>query len=384
MRLKVASITVLLVALLLIPAGLAAQDTIKIGFFAPLTGFAAADGASALAGAQTAVDFINDAGGINGKPVELVYYDDGCKADEASSIARKLIERDKVVVGVSGSYSTPTRAAAGIFQAAGVPLISSYAVHPSITKAGDLVFRVGMDASTEGWAGAELVVKQLGAKEIAVLTIDNDFGVSLGEYFKERAEKFGGTIVFEKRYPLGESEFRDVLGSIKDEDPEILWASGYYAEAANIVSQAKELDIRCWIVGQEGYDSPKFVELSTDTSAYGTLIVTDLNRDSDREIVQSFLAEYCNRTGLDADMVGASAFDAVQVAAYGIENGGVTAEEIRDAINGIENFENAVTGPFYGFSERRVIKPITVQIIRNGEFHFFMEFTDPDIITPAP
>jgi len=386
MRFKFIGIAVLLVALLLIPAGLAVQEqeTIKIGFFAPLTGFAAADGASALAGAQIARDFINEAGGINGKIIELVYYDDACKADEASVIARKLIERDKVVVGVSGSYSTPTRAAAGIFQTAGVPLVAAYAVHPSIPATGDLIFRVGMDASIEGWAGATLVVRELGATGIAVLTIDNDFGVSLGEYFKERVEELGGTIVFEKRYPLGETEFRDVLGAIKEKNPDAIWASAYYAEAANIVSQARELGIRCWIIGQEGYDSPKFIELSVGTSAYGTLIVTDLNRDSDREIVQRFLEEYRERTGIEADMVGASAFDAVQVAAYGIEHGGTTAEGIRDAINALKDFDNVVTGPFYRFAERRVVKPITVQIIRNGAFHYFMEFTEPGIITPPP
>ncbi len=384
MRFKGVKVVILLAALIIVSVGVVAQDTIKIGLFVPLTGYAAADGASAFAGAQIAVDFINEAGGINGKLVELVYYDDAGKADEASSIARKLIERDQVVIGVSGSYSTPTRAAAGIFQSAGVPMVAAYAVHPSIPATGDLIFRVGMDASIEGWAGAALVVRELGAKEIAVLTIDNDFGVSLGDFFKEKARELGGEIVFEKKYPLGETEFRDVLGAIKEKDPDVLWASGYYAEAANIVSQAEELGIRCWIIGQEGYDSPKFIELSSGTSAYGTLIVTDLNRDSDRDIVQKFLVEYRNRTGVDADMVGASTFDAVQVAAYGIEQGGTEAAGIRDVISSLTNFEKAVTGPFYRFVQGRVVKPLTVQIIRNGAFHFFMEFTEEDIITPPP
>lgn len=383
MKLKATIVGVLLVVLFTLTAGSAFQqeETIKIGFFAPLTGFAAADGASALNGAQIAVDFINAAGGINGKKVELVYYDDACKADQAAAIARKLIEQDKVVIGVSGSYSTPTRAAAGIFQAAGVPMISAYAIHPSIIETGDLIFRVGMGAPVEGIAGAYLAVRELKAKRIAVLTMDIDFGVSLSEYFKAKAQELGAEIIFEKRYPLGETEFREILGTIKGLNPDLIWATAYYAEGANIVSQAKELGITAQIIGQEGYDSPKFIELAGG-AAEGVIIVTDLNRDSDRKIVRDFLDEYQKRTGIPADMVGASAFDAIQVAAYAISKAGANPQAIAAAINGIRHFKEAVTGPFYTFLGREAIRPIEVQVVRGGAFHYFMTFTEAEIIIP--
>jgi len=393
MKLKVAVVGISLI-LLFLATGLALQEeTIKIGFFAPLTGFAAADGMSALRGAQIAVDFINEAGGINGKKIELIYYDDACKADEAAAIARKLIERDKVVIGISGSYSTPTRAAAAIFQEAGVPMISAYAIHPSIILTGELIFRVGLGAPVEGIAGAVLAVEKLGAQRIAILTMDNDFGVALSDWFKRKIEEINSKrveagmaakqveIVYEKRYPLGETEFRELLTAIKAKEPELIWATAYFHEAANIVSQARELGIEVPIIGQEGYDSPKFIELGGPATE-GTIIVTDLNRDSDREIVRRFLEEYEKRTGIPADMVGASAFDAVQVAAYAIKVGGTEAEAIAEAINGIKDFEEAVTGPFYYFKNREAVRPVEIQIVKGGEFHYFMTFTDPEVITP--
>lgn len=358
-----------------------AEDTIKIGLFVPLTGFAAADGHSALVGAQIAVDFVNSAGGINGVPLELVYYDDACRADQASAIARKLIEQDKVVIAISGSYSTPTRAAATIFQQAGVPLISAYAIHPSIIETGNFIFRVGMGAPVEGIAGAYLAVEKLGAKRIALLTIDNDFGISLTKYFKNTVLQLGAEIVFEKRYPLGESEFREVLSSIRAKNPDLIWAPGYYAEAANIVSQARELGIEATIVGQEGYDSPKFIELAGE-AAEGVIIVTDLNRDSDRPVVQQFLQEFQTRAGIPADMVGASAFDAVKVAAHALAQAGTDPDAIAAAINGIRHMEDVVTGPFYAFLGREAIRPVEVQIVKGGEFHFFHTYTDPMIIIP--
>ena len=358
-----------------------AGETVKIGFFSPLTGFAAADGHAALIGAQIAVDFINAAGGINGKPVELVYYDDACRADQASAIARKLIEQDQVVIAVSGSYSTPTRAAAKIFQEAGVPMISAYAIHPSIIETGHLIFRVGMGAPVEGVAGAHLAVEILGAKRIAVLTMDNDFGVSLSEYFVKTAKELGAEIVFEKKFPLGEREFRAMLAQVKLKNPDLIWATGYYGEAASIVSQARELGIEATILGQEGYDSPKFIELAGE-AAEGVIIVTDLNRDSDREIVQKFLAEYEKRAGHPADMVAASAFDAVKVAAHAIAVAGTDAEAIAKAINDIRHMYDVVTGPFYAFLGREAIRPVEVQIVKEGAFRFFHTFTEPEIIIP--
>jgi len=374
-------LTILVLATFLLGVFGLAEDTIKIGLFVPLTGFAAADGHSALVGAQIAVDFVNSAGGINGVPLELVYYDDACRADQASAIARKLIEQDKVVIAISGSYSTPTRAAATIFQQAGVPLISAYAIHPSIIETGNFIFRVGMGAPVEGIAGAYLAVEKLGAKRIALLTIDNDFGISLTKYFKNTVLQLGAEIVFEKRYPLGESEFREVLSSIRAKNPDLIWAPGYYAEAANIVSQARELGIEATIVGQEGYDSPKFIELAGE-AAEGVIIVTDLNRDSDRPVVQQFLQEFQTRAGIPADMVGASAFDAVKVAAHALAQAGTDPDAIAAAINGIRHMEDVVTGPFYAFLGREAIRPVEVQIVKGGEFHFFHTYTDPMIIIP--
>ena len=108
----------------------ATADSIKIGFNAPLTGFAAADGKSALNGAELAVEQVNAAGGVNGDQLELVVYDDQASPKESVPIAQKLIEKDGVVAAVSGSYSGATRAAAGIFQESGVPYISAFAIHP--------------------------------------------------------------------------------------------------------------------------------------------------------------------------------------------------------------------------------------------------------------
>ncbi|GAB4538165.1 MAG: ABC transporter substrate-binding protein [Anaerolineae bacterium] len=362
-------------------APMAAEAPIKIGFFSPTTGFAAADGTSALQSAQLAVKLINEAGGVLGQPLELVYYDDAAKPDQASSIARKLIEQDGVVAGISGSYSGATRAAAPIFQEAGVPMISAYAIHPEITATGDKIFRVGTLATVQGRVGAELVGQVLGAKKVAILTIDNDFGVSLTEGFKQHAAELGLEIVLEEKYPLGETEFRPIIGKIIAAQPDAVYATAYYNEAANLVSQAVDEGLEAQIIGQEGYDSPKFIELAGPASE-GVIITTDLNRDSERPMTRLFLEQYKAEYGEEADMVGASAFDAVQVLAYAIKTAGSTEPDaITAAIAGLKDFEDVASGPFWYYTEgREVVRPVSAQIVRDGAFHFYHEFDDLELV----
>src|SRR6056297_2137206 len=118
------SLFLLVILLFAMSSLVMAQDVIKIGFFAPVTGPAAADGESALNAAKLAVEMINDQGGINGQELKLVNYDDHLDSKQAVSIAQKLTTKDKVAAVVSGSYSGTTRPAASLFQLARVPMIS--------------------------------------------------------------------------------------------------------------------------------------------------------------------------------------------------------------------------------------------------------------------
>jgi len=142
------------------------KDPIKIGFFAPITGPAAADGLSVANSAELAVELINKKGGIDGRLVELIKYDDGLDTKQAVNIAQKLTTKDNVVAVVSGSYSGPTRVAAPIFQEAGIPMLSGYAIHPDVTNSGDFIFSQSFAGSVQGTAGAKVAVEMLNAKRI--------------------------------------------------------------------------------------------------------------------------------------------------------------------------------------------------------------------------
>jgi branched-chain amino acid transport system substrate-binding protein len=375
-----ASVLVLAIGGLTIAAPVPAQEPIKIGFFAPLTGFAAADGASARHSAEIAVDDINAAGGIKGRKLELIVYDDRHDSKEAVAIATKLIERDRVVGVASGSYSMPSRVTAPIFAKAGLPMTVGYAVHPDVTKAGSCIFRNGYLGQVEGAAGAESAVRHQKAKRIAVLTIDNDFGRVTGAAFIERAKKLGAEIVSEQIYKLGEKEFGPYLTKLRDQPIDLIYHTSYYNEGAQITRKARELGIKAALEGTEGIDSPKFLELA-GAAAEGTTFTTNLNRDDPRPEVQNFLKRYQAKAGVGADMVGASAYDAVRILAKGIELGGTDAKAICSAIANLKDYP-AVTGKIARFTKGEVTKPVQIQVVKDGKIRSLVTIDTPDVITP--
>lgn len=381
---------VLFISIALLAAGCGgAQNTkadnkgpIKIGFFAPVTGPAAFDGESVLNAAKLAVENINKDGGINGRNVELVYYDDALDSKQAVSIAQKLTTKDGVVAVVSGSYSGTTRASAKIYQDAKIPMISSYALHPDITRTGNYMFRQSFVGTVEGKAGAKVAVDLLKAKTIAILLVDIDFGKTQADAFKENAEKLGAQIVSVDSFSTGEKEFNPVLTKIKQLNPDLIYIPAYAAECSQIVRQAKELGIKAQILGTEGMDSTtQFLGVAKD-AADGVIITTNLNRDSNRKIVQDFINGYNTKYGHKPDMVGASTYDAFMVLANVMKQKGTEPDKIRQGISELKDFE-AVTGLIKGYNKiGEIMKNVQVQIVKNGDFHYYTEISDESIITP--
>lgn len=358
-----------------------AQEAIKIGFFAPITGPAAADGASAQHAVELGVKEVNATGGIKGKKVELIVYDDRFSPQEAVAIANKLIEKDQVAGVVSGSYSGPTRVTAPIFAKAGVPMVAGYAVHPDVTKAGESNFRNGFLGEVEGGAAGEYAVKVLKSKTPAVIYMDNDFGREISAGFIKRAQKLGAAIVARQVYKFpGEKDFRPFLTRIKEARPDLIFAAGYYNEAALIVRQAKELGITVQILGEEGFDSPKFIELA-GKDAEGVIIATNLDRDDPRPVVQNFLKNYKQAYNYDPDMVGASSYDAFKILVAAIEKAGTDRKAVIKALMETRDY-NGLTGKLTRFVKGEVIKPVQFQIVKDGKFRRHGVVDNPEVITP--
>ena len=360
--------------------GLVHADSVKIGFNVPLTGFAAADGKSALNGAKLAVKQANQAGGINGKMIELVVYDDQASPKQAVPISNKLIEKDKVLAAISGSYSGATRAAAGVFQSAEIPYISAYAVHPEITKAGNYVFRTSFMGEVQGRAGAKLIGATLQRKRVVLITLKNDFGKSLAAGFKEAAGQFNLQIVNEYEYSIKDRQFGPIVAKVKADAPEAIYATGYFFTAGPLVSQLRAAGITVPVIGQEGYDSEQFIKIAGKASE-GTIITTSLDRDSNSSETRSFISEFEAMAGHKVDMVAASGHTAMKVLVAAMKKAGTTSPSaIRNAIAKTNLVASTGNISFNDLGE--VQKNVQVQVVRDGDFHYHSEIRDQVLLAP--
>ncbi|GAH83670.1 unnamed protein product, partial [marine sediment metagenome] len=173
-----------------------------------------------------------------------------------------------------------------------------------------------------------------------------------------------------------------VLTKIKRENPDILFLVAYAGEGAQIILQADEIGLTAQMLGTEGVDSTmQFLKVAGE-KADGLVITTNLNRDSERAEVQNFIKAFTEEYGYAPDMVGASVFDAFTVLEYVMKNYGTSPQEIQQGLYKVKDFP-AVTGIIKGYNELgEVTKSVQVQKVVNGEFHYFSEITDPEVVTP--
>lgn len=379
----IANLTVALASTAAIAATISpaiAKDAVRIGFHAPLTGFAAADGKSARLGAELAVAQVNASGGINGADLELVIYDDGAKPAQGVQLANKLISQDGVKLAISGSYSGPTRAAAPIYQTAKIPYISAYAIHPDVTRAGNYVFRTSFTGEVQGRAGAKLIGEMLGKKRVVMITLNNDFGQSLAAGFKSKAKDFGIEVVGEYSYSIKDRQFGPTVASVKADKPDAIYASGYFFTAGPLVSQLRGAGVKAVVIGQEGYDGQKFIQIAGPASE-GVIITTSLDRDSTVPETADFIKAYESANGQPVDMVSASTHTAVWVAANALRKAGSNdPAKVRDAIANTKMTASTGTISFNGLGE--VKKSIQNQIVKAGNWHRHSIIDDAKLLAP--
>jgi branched-chain amino acid transport system substrate-binding protein len=344
------------------------SDTVKIGWFGPLTGPAATDGTHSRDAALLAIEQINKAGGINGKKVELIAEDDQNKPEEAIKAVQKLIYKDQVVAIVGGSYSGTTKTVAPKIQQAKVPMVVAYAVHPEITKGGDYINRVIYTGPVQGKAMADFAVNDLKKKNFAVLYVDIDYGKSIFGAFKQEVEKLGGKVVIDRSFQMGDKNFTPLLTAVKAANPDALYVVGYYNEASLIVKQAKELGITAQLLGVDGFDSPKYLELGKENTE-GSIFTTSFYASDPREVVQKFVQAWKSKYHGEPDMLSSQSYDATMVILEAMKKAGTDKEKLAQAINQTKDFEGTSGKISFG-ANHEAIKPVIFMTVKNGKFQF--------------
>ncbi|MHA1757143.1 MAG: ABC transporter substrate-binding protein, partial [Promethearchaeota archaeon] len=224
----------------------------------PLTGDAALYGQSIKKGIDIAVAEINKTGGIKGRKILVIYEDSKALPAEGVTAFKKLINIHNVPAVIGDAVSSVTLAIAPIAEKDKIVVLSPLSSAPAITHAGDFIFRNVPSDLFGGKVAAYFAVKHQCWTSLAILYINNDFGVGLKEVFSDVVESLGGKIVASEAYEQGSTDFRTQLSKIKETDPDAIFLVGY-REAPQILIQAKEKGIKAKFLGTGLLEDPNVV-----------------------------------------------------------------------------------------------------------------------------
>lgn len=337
-------------------AGLAfsahAADPIRIGSFLSASGPAAFLGDPEKKVLELYVDKINAAGGINGRPLELIVYDDGGRADKALSFAKRLLSNDRVDVIVGGSTTATTMASIKLINGAGVPFISLAGAVVIIDPVKKWVFKT---AHTDRMAAEKVMqdMKKRGFSRLALLSESSGFGKSGRTQTLLAAELMGIEIVADETYGPKDTDVTAQLTNIKSNaDAEALLVFGFGQGPAIVTRNYKQLGMTTPLYQSHGVASKAFLDLTGDAAegmrlpVTGVLIADQLPAGPQRAVLEDFIADYSAKYGSEPSAFAGHAYDGLYLMVEAIKRAGtIDKAAIREALEATAGFVG-ITGEF--------------------------------------
>ena len=349
----------------------ATGDTIKIGGLAPLTGDVSVYGVAVDNGVKMAVEEINADGGVLGKQIEYIVYDEKGDATEAVNAYNKLVQSDNVVAIVGDVTSKPTLAVAQQAAKDKIPLITASGTAENITQAGENIFRACFIDPFQGELMASYASKKLEKKTAAIIyNISDDYSKGLYEAFEAVAGDLGIEVVQVEGYGKGTVDFKAQLTNIKSKNPDVIFLPVYYQDVALIAVQAKELGIEAQFLGADGWDGViGQVDESNMDAVNGAYFCSQYSAQSDDPNLQAFLSKYKETYGMDASQFAVLGYDAMKMLAQAISEAGSTdSAAITSAMAAIDF--TGLTGHMTFDENRNPVKSAAITQIDNGEYKF--------------
>ena len=331
------------------PAEPVKPKEILIGANFELTGNVATFGVSTTNGIEMAIAEINATGGVLGLPIKLIKADNKSDAAEATNIATKLVNQDKVIALLGPVTSTNVLASLPVAETAKIPQITSSGTNPKITfdngKTREWAFRTCYIDPFQGLIGVNFAINNLKAKTAAILIEKNsDYAKGLAEVFETNFVAKGGQIVSKEAFVTEDKDFKAILTKIKATKPDVLYVPSYYEQDGLIAKQARELGYTNPIVGADGWDSDKLVEIAGAKALEKVYFTNHYSpEDKDPKIVK-FVTGYKAKYNATPDALAALGYDSAYMLADAIKRAGAAdSAKIKDALAATKGFVG-VTG----------------------------------------
>jgi len=366
---RVVPLTILMLMTVGCQPGATNSNEIVIGHYASMTGSEATFGQSTDNGIKLAVDEINETGGIEGKKIRLITYDDKGDAREVGTAVTRLTTNDGVVAVLGEVASKLSLAGAPVCQDAGVPMISPSSTNPQVTEIGDMIFRVCFIDPFQGSVCAKFAREHeaIHATKAAILTDQaSPYSVGLQEEFEKAFEKLGGKIVSKQSYQAGDQDFSAQLTAIRRSEPDVIFLPGYYTDVGNVTLQARKLGLTIPLLGADGWDSVKLGEIA-GSAIDGCYYSNHYSHEDQNPRVQDFIKKYSERHQQIPDGLAALGYDAARILFEAMKRSeSLDGKALAAELAKTKNFDG-VTGSISIDAERNAVKPAVILEMKDGK-----------------
>jgi branched-chain amino acid transport system substrate-binding protein len=344
-----------------------ASAGLVIGHYASMTGNTAHFGQDTDKAVHMAVDEINAAGGLLGKPVKLTTLDDRGDSAEAASAVTRLIDVEHVNALIGEVASSLSLAGGRIAQRRGIPMVSPSSTNPKVTAVGDFIFRVCFIDPFQGKVMATFARNTLKLDEVALLKdVKNDYSIGLADTFKASFVALGGKIALEQSYSAGDTDFSAQVTAVKATKAQAIYVPGYYSEVGAIARTTQRLGVKVPLLGGDGWDAPELFTIGGD-ALEGSYFSNHFAADGASPKAKAFIAAFKKQYAQEPTGLGMLGYDAAAVLFDAVKRAGsVSGSAVRDALAQTKGFEG-VTGKITIDKDRNAEKSAVVIKIVGGK-----------------
>ncbi|MGI6130870.1 MAG: ABC transporter substrate-binding protein [Bacillota bacterium] len=345
------------------------ETEIRIGVYEPMTGAMAAGGQMTMEGIELAHE---QRPNVLGLPVRVILVDNRSDKVEAATAVTRLIQKDKVCA-IIGSYGSALSMSGGpVAQSAKVPVMGCSPTNPLVTLGNDYYFRACFIDPFQGRVMAQFAYDKLGARKAAIIQdIAQDYAVGLANFFKQAFTELTGdpkSIVAFTSYQTGDRDYTAQLTYVANAKPDVVFAPGYYADAAVLVTQARSLGLKMPFLGGDTFEAPEFIEIG-GKNVEGVYFSTHYSADAPvTPTSEKFVALYKTKFKTAPNTFAALGYDCYNLVLDSIERAGSSnPKAIRDAMAKTKDFVGA-TGIITLDANGDATKSAVVLVVKDGQF----------------
>lgn len=342
-------------------------DPFRIGWISALSGPVSKYGSHQAA--EIAVADINAAGGILGRPLELVMEDGRCEGPAAASAAQKLIQADRVKFILGGHCSTETLTVAPIAERNKVLVLASISSSPDITRAGEYIFRTSPVSTKQSELVSRYLTGRLSVRTLAVLYEDTAYVAPIAGELKRHFASSGGEVVYFERFDPGTTDFRTFIARLKGRTPDAVFLGAQAHDTAYmLLRQLTELGIGTPLFGNEVMGNAASV-YPQEKKLFEGIIFGEAKFDEDSPASAEFIARYKKQFNVSALPFGiwtAETYDGVRLLAETINRCGDDVDKVRRCLLEVRKYQG-VSGSLSIDESGDALREYVLKVVRDGK-----------------